>query len=408
MKRTVMFAIAGAAALVAGGYVLAVGAPRPDPGLAKAAGGSTGTARPAEPAGGLVPAVTVAAATTTSFIDSVLVTGSLVARSEILIAPEVEGLRIVELGAEEGDRVRKDQLLARLEQETLEAQLAHNQASLARASAAIAQAQSQIVQAEARMTEAKANYDRAQPLKKSGALSEAVFDQREAAARTAAAQLTAARDGLKLAEAERGQTEAQRREIAWKRSRTEVKAPTDGLVSRRTARVGGMATAVGEPMFRMAAGGEIELEAEVPEADMGRLAEGQIARITVAGSGEVEGRVRLVSPEVDKTTRLGKVRILLGSAKTLRIGAFGRGLIEIAQSQGLSVPASAVQFNTEGAQVLVVKGDKVANRRVKLGLVTDDKAEILSGLAEGDLMKKVDELEDSDGVYDDQESLEII
>jgi RND family efflux transporter MFP subunit len=331
------------------------------------------------------PAVSVAAASQSAFIDSVLVTGSLVARQEILVAPEVEGLRVVALGAEEGDRVAAGASLARLEQETLEAQLAQNAAALARATAAIAQAGSQIAQAEARLTEARANFERAQPLKKSGALSEAVYDQREAAARTAQAQLTAARDGLKLAEAERGQIEAQRREITWRMSRTDVRAPVDGLVSRRTARIGAMASgAAAEPMFRMAERGEIELDAEVPEADMARLAVGQTARIQVAGSGEVEGRVRLVSAEVDKQTRLGKVRIFLGNNQTLRIGAFGRGHVQVAASRGLAIPASAVAFTGETANVLVVDGDTVRQRRVKVGLMAGDQAEILDGLAEGD------------------------
>jgi HlyD family secretion protein len=357
-------------------------------------------ARTSAPASTLAPAVTVAPAVTATFIDTVAVTGSLVARNEILIAPEVEGLRIVSLGAEEGDDVKREHVLARLEQEALESQLAQNAAALARAAAAIAQARSQIVQAEARLSEADAAFERAKPLQKSGAVSEAVYDQREAAARTAAAQLTAARDGLTLAEAERTQIEAQRRELTWRRSRIEVKAPADGLVTRRSARIGGMATAAGEPMFRIAASGEIELEAEVPEADLARIAEGQTARIVVAGAGEVEGHVRLVSPEVDKTTRLGKVRIYLGKGKSLRIGAFGRGVVEVARTKGLAVPSAAVTFTPNAAYVLLISGDTVHQRRVKLGLQAGDQVEITHGLADGDLViaKSATFLRDGDRV----------
>ena len=384
MKRAGLVALAGAATLgalaYAGGYLPLhwnrTGAP------SGSAGASHAPTAPSQ----LSPAVTVAAAVPAAFVDSVAVTGSLVARNEVLIAPEVEGLRIVSLGAEEGDIVSRDHVLARLEQETLESQLAQNAAALARSSAAIAQARSQIAQAEARLSEAQSNFDRAKPLQKSGAVSDAVYDQREAAALTTAAQLTAARDGLTLAEAERTQIEAQRREIVWRRSRIEVRAPVDGLVSRRSARVGGMATAAGEPMFRIAASGEIELEAEVPEADVARISEGQTARISIAGAGVVTGRVRLVSPEVDRTTRLGKVRISLGPAKGLKIGAFGRGRVDIAMSKGLSVPAAAVTYTPEGPQVLVVVEDVARVRRVKVGLQVGDQAEITSGLMEGDLV----------------------
>ncbi len=382
MKRLLLLAVL-AAVTVAAGYGLGIfGSKARRPPVAAAGIEAAKSVQPAS----LTPAVSVAVVANSRFVDTVLVTGSLVARTEVLITPEVEGLRIVELGAEEGDLVSKGQVLARLEQETLDAQLAQNQAAIARSDAAIAQARSQIVQAEARLSEARANFERAQPLKKTGVMSEATFDQREAAARTTEAQLVSTRDGLRLAEAERAQIQAQRREITWRRERTEVRAHVDGLVSRRTARAGGVATAIGEPMFRLAAGAEIELEAEVPEADMGRLEDGQIARIAIAGSGDIEGRVRLVSPEVDKTTRLGKVRITMGRSKALRIGAFGRGTVEVADSQGLTVPASSVMFTNEGPQVMVVRNDQIATRRVTTGLTAGARIEIVSGLAEGDLV----------------------
>lgn len=379
MKRVIWMAAAGLGVVAAGFFATGLYTSKPEE--------SQASARAAAQAAVLKPAVTVAAVSTQHFLDSVLVNGSLVARGEVLIAPEVEGLRIVELAAEEGDVVHKGQILARLEQESLEAQLAQNEAALARTSAAMAQAQSQIAQAEARLVEARGSFERAEPLKKSGVVSDAVYEQREAAARAAAAQLAAARDGLKLAEAERAQIQAQRREITWRRSRIEIRAPVDGLISRRSARVGALATAIGEPMFRLAAAGEIELEAEVPEADMGRLQDGQSARITVAGTGEVSGTVRLVSPEVDRVTRLGKVRVFLGAGRALRIGAFGRGMIEVARSQGLSVPSAAVMFTADGAHVMVVvDDDAVRARRVKVGLMSPEQIEITSGLADGELV----------------------
>ena len=139
-------------------------------------------------------------------------------------------------------------------------------------------------------------------------------------------------------------------------------------------------------MFRLAAGGEIELEADVPEMDMGRLKAGDVARINVPGAGDVEGRVRLVSAEVDKVTRLGRVRIFLGSDPRLRIGTFGRGTIEVGRSKGLAVPSSAILYGAEGPIVLVAKGDVIETRRVRIGLTSSDVTEIAGGLAEGDLV----------------------
>ena len=334
----------------------------------------------------LAAVVTVARAVPAEFIETVLATGSLVAREEILVGPEVEGLRITEVLADEGQRVKKGDVLARLVADTLDAQLAQNDAALARTAAAIAQAKAIIVQAEARLIESRNAFERAKPLRQAGHMTDAVFDQREQAARTAQAQLAATQDGLKVAEAERAQIEAQRRELMWRRGRVEVTAPADGIISRRMARVGGYATGAAEPMFRIVAKGEVELDAEVIETRLAAIRLGQPARVEVAGVGEVAGTVRLISPEVDKSTRLGRVRIFLGDNPGLRVGAFARGSIVTARGRGLAVPASAVLYGQDGATVQVVRSNRVETRRIKIGLAAGALVEVREGLADGDLI----------------------
>ncbi len=332
------------------------------------------------------PAITVSKVTTENFIETAAVSGSLVPREEILVSPEVEGLRVLELLADEGDKVKKGQVLARLVAEQLDAQLAQNDANLARATAAIAQAQSQIVQAEAQAKEAAAQLERAVPLKQSGYLSGATYDQRESAANTTKAQLVAAKDGLSAANADKEQVEAQRRELLWRRSNIDVTSPADGVISRRTARIGGMASAAGEPMFRVIENGEIELDAEIVETELKDVKVGQKAIVTAPQIGDFEGKVRLVSPEVDKATRLGRVKIFLGVNPVLRIGSYARGRIETAMSRGLAVPASAVAFDHDLASVQVVRSDKVEKHAVKIGLIANDLIEIKDGVREGDLV----------------------
>jgi HlyD family secretion protein len=334
----------------------------------------------------LAAAVTVARVASADFTATVQATGSLVAREEILVGPEVEGLRVTEVLADEGMRVKKGDVLARLVADTLDAQVAQNDAGQARATAAIAQARSAIVQAEARLVEARNAFERAKPLKAAGHMAESAYDTREQAARTAEAQLVASRDGLKVAEAEKAQIEAQRRELNWRRGRTEVLAPADGIVSRRMARVGGYAAGAAEPMFRIVANGEVELDAEVTETRMAAVKVGQPARVEVAGVGEVVGTVRLVSPEVDKATRLGRVRIYLGDNPDLRVGAFARGTVETGASRGLAVPASAILYGPEGPSVQVVRDHRVETRRIKTGLTVGALAEVREGLAEGELV----------------------
>lgn len=333
------------------------------------------------------PAITVSKVATEDFIQTAVVSGSLVPREEILVSAEIEGLRVRELLADEGDHVMKGQVLARLVSEQIDAQLAQNEANLARSKAAIAQAKSQIVQAEAQAKEAQAQLVRAEPLKKSGYLSGATYDQRESAAGTTAAQLVAARDGLTAAEADKAQVEAQRREILWRRSNTDVTAPKDGIISRRTARIGAMASAIGEPMFRIIEDGEIELDAEIVETELKNAKVDQKAVVTVPEFGKFEGKVRLVSPEVDKTTRLGRVKIFLGENPALRIGSFAEGRIETAHSRGLAVPSSAVTFDQRSTSVQVVaNGNTIEQRIVTVGLTAGDLVEVKDGLKEGDVV----------------------
>ena len=217
-------------------------------------------------------------------------------------------------------------------------------------------------------------------------MAESAYDSREQAARTAQAQLVAARDGLTAAEAEKAQIEAQRRELTWRRGRTEVVAPADGIISRRMARIGGYAAGAAEPMFRIVAKGEVELDAEVTETRMAAVRIGQPARVEVTGLGTIAGTVRLVSPEVDKSTRLGRVRIFLGDNAGLRVGAFARGSIETASGRGLAVPASAILYGPEGASVQVVRANRVETRRIKTGLVAGVLTEVREGLSEGDVV----------------------
>jgi RND family efflux transporter MFP subunit len=334
------------------------------------------------------PSVTVSRVTPADFVETVLVTGSLVPREEVLVAPEVEGLRILELRVDQGDTVKKGDVLAVLETTILDAQLAQNSANLERATAAMAQANSQIIEVQARLTEANAQLERAKPLSEQGYLSGSTLDARTAAKRSLEALLVSAQNGLRAAEADKVQLEAARRELEWRRSRTNVRAPVDGIISRRTANVGAIATAVGiaagEPMFRIIQNGEIELNAEVEESQIRKIAPGQPVTVTVADGNIVKGEVRLISPEVDRTTRLGHVRVFIGADKRLRVGTFASGQIETARERGLAVPVSAVSTSGDQSNVLVLDGDTVRERSIRTGLTSAGLVEVRSGLADGD------------------------
>jgi len=348
--------------------------------IAFAAPAHAQTARAEAARGNPPPAVSVVVSAARELVDTVLVTGTLVPREEVLVLAENDGVRIAEVLVDEGDSVRQGQVLARLSRDLLDTQVAQNAAQLARADAAIAQARASIVQADAANVEAQQALERVRALRNSGNATEAALEQRIATARTSQSRLAASRDGLAVAIAEKAQIDAQRRELQVRLERTEVKAPRAGTVSRRTARIGQVTGAGGEALFRIVADAEIELEAELLETRIANLAAGQPARISISGRPEIAGAVRLVPAEIDRTTRLGKVRISLPRDAGLRIGAFARGSIEVARRTVLAVPVGAVVYAAEGAAVQIVDGTKIVVKPVKIGLVADGYVEIREGL----------------------------
>lgn len=163
-----------------------------------------------------------------------------------------------------------------------------------------------------------------------------------------------------------------------------VRSPAAGIVNFRYVRIGMMASARAEPLFRIIANSDIELMADVPGTRIGKLASGQVARIEVAGVGEVTGRVRFVAPQVNSNTQLGRVQLSVDKDDKLRVGGYARAIIEVGRSCGPTIPLSAVLYGPEGAVVQVVRDDRIETRRVRVGLLSGGKAEIREGLNEGD------------------------
>ncbi|KJV09728.1 hypothetical protein VZ95_09650 [Elstera litoralis] len=330
------------------------------------------------------PMVSVVAAEKRSMVAKVAVTGSIVAREEILVSPEIENLRIIEILVEEGDRVEKGQTLARLSRETLETELAQLEAAQARLTAGIAQARSQITQAEASRVEASAALQRSQSLRQTGNASQELLDQRTATARTAQARVGAAQDGVRVAEAQRAEMEAQIRDVRIRLGRTEVKAPAAGIVSRRTAKLGAQTANSAEPLFRLIADGALDVSGDIPESRFAQVKLGQSAEIQLPDGQSVTGSVRLLSPMVNTSTRLGSVRIALPPTAPALMGNFARGTIQVAQKTALAVPTAALLFGATKTTVQVAKDGRVETRTVRVGIRAGGLAEIVQGVAEGE------------------------
>lgn len=333
------------------------------------------------------PAVSVVSAVVGAIAERIVLTGTFVPREEVLVTPQVDGYAITQILAEEGDKVAAGQLLARLADDVPRAEYAQSQAQVARAAAAIDQAQGAITEAQANKTEADAAYGRARSLVTTGSTSRETYDQKLAAAQMAGARLQALGNALKVAQAERAVAQAQLQEAGVRLARTEIRAPVAGIVSHRTARIGAVVSQSGGALFRIIEDGAVELEGDVPEALLAQLRPGQAADIHVPGRVlPYPGKVRLVSPEVDATTRLGRVRLTVDAQPPPAIGGFGRGTVEVARETGVLVPLSAVLFQPGGPQVQVVRDGMVETRPVELGLQDGGQVEVRRGLSAGETL----------------------
>jgi multidrug efflux pump subunit AcrA (membrane-fusion protein) len=161
-----------------------------------------------------------------------------------------------------------------------------------------------------------------------------------------------------------------------------LRAPATGLVTQVHTLVGAPASPQAGPMFRIAVNNEIELDAEVPGIHMLKLNPGATTRVSRDGVPDLIGRVRLVLPEINRSTQLGHVRISLPSDPSLKVGMFARASIDAKRSCGVAVPRAAIDHLT----VQVVKANTVETRKVKVGLVSDSSTEILEGLEGGEIV----------------------
>jgi multidrug efflux pump subunit AcrA (membrane-fusion protein) len=165
-------------------------------------------------------------------------------------------------------------------------------------------------------------------------------------------------------------------------SPTSLRAPAAGLVTEVRTIAGAPASPQAGPMFRISVNNEIELDAEVPAVHMLKLNPGANVRISRDNAPDLVGRLRLVSPQIDRATQLGHVRISLTSNPSLKLGMFARANIDAKRSCGVAIPRTAIDHLT----VQVVKGNTVETRKVRVGLVSDTSTEILEGLDVGEIV----------------------
>ena len=264
--------------------------------------------------------------------------GLLVSREEAAVGSELSGYRVARLYADEGDWVRAGQPLVQLDDTLLRAQVDQQAALTAQA------------QAEAA---------RVAGLDGQGVLSQEQIESRRYTAKAREAAL---------------------KELRTRVSRMTITSPVSGRVLQRGVQPGQIAGGGTTPWFTIARDGLVELDAEVNEADLTGVRAGQSAQVSLPGGQSISGVVRLVSPRVDSSTRLGKVRVRLPVRPDLRPGGFGRATFGASGAPVVAVPESAIRYDADGLSVMTVDSQNRAHQvAVKIGQKGGGWAQLVQG-----------------------------
>ena len=349
-RRRTIIIVAAVVAVVVAAFALMMltrGGGEEESGAAGAAGARGGR--------GQVPTVSVVVPGRIEAARTITASGTLAARRDQPVGVAGEGGMVTRVAVDAGAWVRQGQVLATIDrsvQSQEAAQLAAN-VQVARADAALAQNE----------------LDRAQALVARGFVSKADVDRKRAARDAAAAR-------VRVAQAQLGATRA-------RVGRLDIRAPTSGLVLARNIEVGQVVGAGAGALFRLAAGGEMEMRAQVPQQDIAMVRVGLPASVTPVGlDRSFAGSIWQVSPVIDPQSRQGEVRIAIPYDPAIRPGGFAEARIGAGGLTAPRLPQSAVLSDEKGNYVYIINGkNEVERRDIRIGSVDDSGVTIMEGLS---------------------------
>ena len=326
--------------------------------LALCAANAMGTEKAAAKGAADKPVMQVEATTVTQVKarERIQAQGSLHPWREAVVTAQVQGLAIVELMVDLGDKVERGQLLARLDPRLPRAELA--------------QVKAQWFEAKSGLEESQLQLERALQLKAKGFFSESQLSNAQHQHSMAKARLDAVQAAVDLRELQLVQTE--------------LRASESGIITTKHALLGAI-PAPGAELFKILVQSRLEWRAEVTSQDLARIAPGNSARLQLASGEILDGRVRLLGPSIDPANRNGLAYITIsGASRSARAGQFVQGSIDVGAREVMSLPQSALVVRDGFTLVFRVNPQqRVRAQKVRPGAVVGDRVEILEGLEPG-------------------------
>jgi RND family efflux transporter MFP subunit len=297
--------------------------------------------------------------------------GTVQAAQTSQLASQTTG-NVVDIRVHEGDRVRRGQVLAVIDD-------AQPRAAVDRATAAESAAQQEVTASTSDLTLAESTLKRYQTLYDRKSVSPQEFDEVKARYQAALAHRDMTRAGQDQAKAALAQAHTSF-------SYTRILAPFDGVITEKKPDPGMLATP-GFPIFTIEASGRYRLEVTINENDLRYVRMGEQVSVVVDAieKPDLKGKVTQIVPAADPGSRSFLVKVELPADTRLRSGLFGRAQFSRGQRSSLLIPQTAVIDRGQLQGVYVLDQNKIANLRyVTLGKDAGVGVEVLAGLQEGE------------------------
>jgi len=299
-------------------------------------------------------------------------TGRVAPQVEVNIIPKIPG-RIRSISVDVGDRVRRGQVLAKIDDAELVAAL-HN------AEAGLAVAEANARASAAALEDARRNLERMKQLYAAGAVSQQQLEQ---------AQLNYDRAAAGVAEAQVRQGQAAVEAARVQLANTVLTSPIDGVVTARFADPGALAGTT-QPILTVAAMDQVQVQVSVTGDDINKLKIGQEVPVEVAAAGQQDfnGKITSLSPAADARSKLYPIEIAIPNPDhVLKPGMFAKvKLTTEIRGDAVRVPVEAL-IDKDGRKVVyVVDNGRARERRVETGIADEMYVEIRSGLRPGEMV----------------------
>lgn len=291
----------------------------------------------------------------------IALTGRVQSQSEVNQAFRLDG-QLIERTVEIGDRVKKGQLIARLDSQNEESGLQS--------------AQAQLIAAQAQLVDARNNFVRMRNLVADAAVSRADFDNAEAVLKTSEARVKSVQSQVELAQNRLGFTR--------------LYADASGVVTARGPDAGEVVSA-GRMIVQIARVGALDAVFDVPASVKDAVARNAVISVFLTSDPKVvaEGRVREVSPRADAVTGTFAVRIeLLNPPEAMRLGSTVTGRVQLSSAPAIQIPALAL-FRAEGGSAVWVVDPvtlTVSARPIAVQANDSEWVRVQSGLNPGDII----------------------